>query len=57
MLISAGVDVYAKDYRSQTATMVAKRRGKFPIWAQALEFCGFDVDEVFEASRENSASG
>jgi hypothetical protein len=54
LFISAGVDVYAKDSRGQTATMLARRRGRLWGWTEALLYCGFDPDNVFAASDDDS---
>jgi hypothetical protein len=48
--ISAGADVYAENDEGETPSMYARYHSREQEWIQALRICGFDAEEVFEAS-------
>ncbi|CZR63154.1 uncharacterized protein PAC_13051 [Phialocephala subalpina] len=45
--ISAGADVYATNNEGQTPTALAWIYGRDEEWTEALDFCGYDLEQVF----------
>jgi hypothetical protein len=46
LMITAGADIYAINEAGTTVSEVAHAEGHWQIWAEVLETCGFDVEEV-----------
>ncbi|KAG9233267.1 hypothetical protein BJ875DRAFT_512636 [Amylocarpus encephaloides] len=57
LFIATGVDVYATDDSGRTAAMAARRYNRLQEWNEALEYCGFDIEEVYAASRDGARQG
>jgi hypothetical protein len=48
LMITAGADVYAINEEGTTVSEVAHAEGHCQVWAEVLETCGYDAEEVFQ---------
>ena len=55
LMITAGADVCAVDWKGKSVSDVAVRSGHQTLWTEALRYCGIDVKDVSAKTKADAA--